>query len=214
MSNEEKTNKIITMVLLIIITLAAITIIYVNLAEDTDEEENRDQQDGTDDEGSDDNKTEEAVLLTVIFEDEQINYTLEELEALELYTGIGQLIKVNWLPDNVVFEGPFNYTGVKISTFLDQFDDLPENYNLSVKSADQTAEFNFSELQGDIDIYNESGVISELGGVTMLLAYKKEGEYLDETEGPLRIIFVDDGKITLSLYWPKFVISLEITKVE
>lgn len=48
----------------------------------------------------------------------------------------------------------------------------------------------------------------------MLLAYKKEGEYLDEIEGPLRVIFVDDGKITLSLYWPKFVISLEIIKVE
>ena len=209
MSNEEKTNKIITVAVVIVITLAALTLIYVNLTEEKEEDKTQDQQDESDDE-----EPEETTLLTVIFGDEQINYTLEELEALESYTGIGQLIKDGGLPDNVFFEGPFNYTGVRISTFLDQFDDLPENYNLSVESIDRITEFDFSEIQGDIDIYNQTGKPIEKGGVTMLLAYKKEGEYLDETEGSLRVIFVDDGKITLSLYWPKFVLSLEIIKVE
>ena len=114
MLDEDKTNKIITVVLALIITIAAITLIYVNLAEDTDEETDQDQQDETN------NETDEEIIFTLSYGDEIKEYSLSMLEEIEAYESYGGLIKLGWLPD-IVLEGPYNYTGIKITTLLDEF---------------------------------------------------------------------------------------------
>jgi len=134
------------------------------------------------------------------------------IEDFESYSGYGGIIKPGWFPD-IVVEGPFNYTGVKISTLLEEFPDLPDSYNITVTSSDdRTNEYNFSQINGNVGVYNGTSNESyTTGGVTMILAYKKEGEYLDETEGPLRIVFINDGEFTSSKLWAKFIVSIEIT---
>ena len=123
------------------------------------------------------------------------------------------MIKIGFLPE-VVTEGPNEFTGIKISTLLDQIDDLPENYNISVKTSDGwIVEYNMSETEGNLDIYNESGVVINNTGATMMLAYKMNGENLIEGEGPLRIIYCHDEFYTPSLYWTRLVISIEVIEL-
>jgi hypothetical protein len=114
-----------------------------------------------------------------------------------------------------MINGPYEYTGVNMTLLLDQFTSLPQNYSIVVKSSDnKTTEYNYSQIHGDVAIYNESsGNISGTGGVTMFLAYKEAGEYItDPTVGPLRIVFVDDELVTASTRWTKMVISIEIVE--
>lgn len=209
MPTENKSNKIITIVLAVIITLAAITVIYINLPQNNENKKitggNNGQQDGG-------NQTTEPVILTVTYGDKQTNYTLDELEALESYTGSGRYIKIGALP-SVMINGPYEYTGVNMTLFLDQFTNLPQNYSIVVKSSDnRITNYSYSQIHGDVATYNESsGNISGTGSVTMLIAYKESGEYInDSTLGPLRIVFVDDGLVTASNLWTKIVVSIEI----
>lgn len=219
MTKEENSNKIITIILAIIITIAAFTLIYINIAdddssedEDQDTSDNEDSGDTIPDDGTDDSETEEEILLTMTYGEQTLNYSLNTLESFESYTGYGGMIKTGWFPD-IVIEGPFNYTGVTISNLLNEFTNIPENYNITVLSSDgKSNEFNISQINGNVPIYDGTSTESyDTEGITMILAYKKEGEYLDdEEEGPLRIVFVDDGVFTSSKLWAKYVVSLEI----
>jgi len=194
----EGKNKTIGIVLAVIILIAIFTIIYVNLPKEVDEKNTN-------------GETETVLLFT--FGDQTINYTLQDLEALEEFTGKGTFIKYGALP-NIFLEGPTNFTGIRANTLLDQIDNLPNNYSIVVYSSDDwTTEYNKSVINGQVGIYNESGNITEKGGVLMLFAYKKEGEYItDPEEGPLRIAFINDGKITSSKLWAKMVVSVELIK--
>jgi hypothetical protein len=196
---EEK-NKAITLVLIFIIIIAIITIVYVNLPKEEDTKHK------TTNEESD-------TLLTFTFRDEITNYTLNDFEILEEFTGKGTYIKTGWLPD-VVIEGPYNFTGIRVDTILNQIDNLPKNYTIRVSSSDGwTTDYNQSTVSGQVSIYNESGNVTQIGGATMILAYKKEGTYMtDAEEGPLQVAFINDGKITSSKLWTKMVVSLEIVE--
>ena len=91
-------------------------------------------------------------------------------------------------------------------------DNLPSNYSILVNTSDFTTfNYNKSVINGQVEIYNESGNITQTGGVTMILAYKQDGIYLTDTDdGPLRIAFVNNGKITSSQLWARMVVSFEI----
>jgi hypothetical protein len=205
MVKGEATNKILTLVFAIVIIIAAITLIYVNLPEEGTKEET----DKTNDEVN------TTKVLSFSYKDEQINYTLPDLEDLEEYTASGSYIKTGWLP-TVVINGPYNYTGVRFTTLINQFNNLPDNYNITVESSDEwISTYTYNETQGNVEIYNDTGNITGVGGATMLLAYKEDGEYLtNETDGPLRIVFVGENTITSSKLWAKWVISIEIIEPE
>lgn len=204
-NKEEKTNRMITAVLAAIIIIAAISILYVTLPQETKPNDQNNKGNG----GPETNES--TTILTVIFGNQQMNYTIEELENLEVYKGRGAYIKTGWLPE-IEIEGPYNYTGVQISTLLDEIDDLPVNYTITVKASDgYTKDYNMSYIAGTVDIYNETGNVTAVGGVIMLLAYKGEENYLNEsTGGPVRIVYVDDGAVTASALWTKNVVSIEI----
>jgi hypothetical protein len=195
MAKENKYNKIITIVLALIITVASITIIYINLPKDENEAENING-----------NNQENEIVLQTLYDDKYINYTLDQLQELELITGSGGYINsVN------VTTGPYELTGVSITTILDQFDILSENYSIRIKAADDyTKTFNLSYINGEIPVFNEVGEQIGTGGVTMIINNKENEKYLDSSVGPLRLAFIYEEGFTSSKIWIKQVVSIII----
>jgi len=205
MAEENNQNKLITAFLAIIIILAALTVVYVSLPKDDDNQ----SQDGT----TDDEEDEPEVLLKVSYGESTNEYTLDELIELESYNCDATMIKTKLLPNTVITEGPNNYKGVKMTTILEQFDNLPTNYSLIVNSTDDwTTEYSKDNVTGVIDIYNETGEIIRRTGATMIIAYMINDEYYSEnSDGPLRIIFCDED-YTPSNLWAKMIYSIDIIK--
>lgn len=195
MTEGESKNKIITVGLVIVIFFAIAVLVYVNLPE----QENEDQE------------TELRGYVNVIYDDQSYNFSLNDLIKMDLIEGTGNYIKLGWLPE-IVIDGPFNYSGVDMTTILGKIEDLPDQYNITVTASDgRESIYSYEEIIGNVDIYNKTGNITGNGGVKMILAFKHDGEYIeDPEEGPLRIAFVDDGSITSSRLWTKLVVSIEI----
>lgn len=212
MPTENKSNKIITIVLAVIITLAAITVIYISLPQNKENEktsgENNGQQNGN-------NPTEESVILTVIYGDEQTNYTLEDLEALDSYTGMGGKISSK-TPPSLKEHG--TYEGVNVTTLVELIAGDISNYSITVYSSipdNQT--YTFSTIQGNIDVYNSTNLSTPMGqgSVTMIISYMKDGDYLNESQdGKLKIAFVNikEELLTKASLWWSHVVSIEIVK--
>ena len=200
---EKNNRKIITILLAIVILIAILALVYVNLPEETKEDDNNDDIIPVGEE-----------VLSIIYESQETNFTLSDLEELEGYSGSGSYIKTKVLPD-VLIDGPYNFTGVKFSTLISQMERLPENYNITVIASDGwTSEFTKDQINGEIEVYNETGDIILEGNVTMILAYKEDNEYIDDEEvGPLRIAFVGEDAITASNLWSKMVVTIEIIEV-
>jgi len=162
---------------------------------------------------------EEAIILTVIYGNHQANYTFENIEATESFTGTGRYIKAKLLPDIVEIGDSHEYTGVRIKTLLEHVPNIPSNYNVSIISKDGwTVTYTIDEVYGDVDIYNEKGEIISNGTANMILAFKEDGKYYSEIEsgdeiGPLRIAFVGEDVITSSSLWSKMVVSIEIISI-
>jgi hypothetical protein len=207
MAERDISYKLITAGLIIIVAIAVITILYVNLSQENKKSENR--SDITNGE------VDTTTVLSLMYNDKMINFTQSDLEDLERYKGSGRYIKTGWLP-TVKIDGPYNFTGIRITMLINQFGNPPENYNIIVESSDGlTSEYTYDETQGTVSIYNETGNITGTDGVTMIIAYKQDDEYLTyETDGPLRVAFVNNGKITSSRLWAKWVVSIEIIELE
>lgn len=187
MSKENNTNQLITLGLLIIIIIAAIILLYVNLSRT-------------------ENIIQDENILNIKYGDQQINYTISELESLESYTGIGGFInRVNKT------YGPFEYTGVTISYLIEQMTNIPENYSLLITASDGwETTFDLNEIHGIVEIYNETGTKEGTGNTTMIIAYKENREYItNPDEGPFRVTYVDDYYTSSSL-WSRMVESIEI----
>ena len=144
--------------------------------------------------------------MQVLYNDTYYNYTLNQLEDLESITGLGGYINsVN------VTTGPNELTGVKISTILNQYSILSENYSISVKAADNyTKIFNLNYINGEVPVYNETAAQLGTGGATMIINYKENGEYLYNSTGPLRLAFIYEDGFTSSKIWIKQMVYILI----
>lgn len=190
-SNKKKSNIILTFALAVVIIIAVIVIIYVNLPQQED---------------TPPSPSTSEVLLTFIYGEQHINYTLEDLQNMETYTGYG-----GYKTRYPSIKGPYEYTGVNVTTLLSKIDNLPINYTLQVTASDGwVTNYSIDEIYGNVTVYNASGNESGIGGVTMLLAFAENGD-LNFSDGPLRIAFVnDDEPYTDSFLWSKYVVTLEI----
>ncbi len=210
---EENSNKMITIALAVIICIAAIALLYVNLpANDTN--------DNTDNNTNDGNESEEPpVLLTVTYNDSENEYTLEELESYTSTTGTARKLKASpfFSSGTIIISPEMNetaeqYTGIKISTILADVTNVPETYNVTISAPDGYSKtLSKSEINGEITTYNETGNETDLE-VSVILAYKENGEYLSE-DSPLKIAIIgDEEPISLSNIWVSDVVLLEITE--
>ncbi len=192
MTEKIKTNKILTIMLALIICVSAIVLLYVNLPKD---------------EKTENNQTEEpATVLTVIYGGKKINYTMDEIKVMDSYTGEGA--KIN---KKLTITGPYNFTGVKISTFLSELENLPINYSINTTSNDGYSQHYTSEqIHGIVEKLNETRVSLGNSSFTMVIAYMQEVEELTDSEdSPLMIVFIDDY-YTDSGLWAKKLASIEI----
>jgi hypothetical protein len=197
MVEKNNSNIFLTVVLAVIIFISAIVVLYVNLPKD-----------GT--------KDDSVIVLTVIYGDTQIEYTINDLESMDTITGFG-----GYRTNRPIIGGQAIYTGVPVIKLVESTVGYISNYSLFVISNEEglieNKTFNFTTIQGVIDIYNSTNASDdtpiEIGGVTMIVCYEKDGEYLDESDdGKIKIAFVnkDEEKITASNLWWKFVESIEI----
>lgn len=215
----EKENKnLITIILAIIILVAVITVVYVNLPkEDKKICPTKTTQDDTDDNQMNYTK----IILTIKFNDSQLQYNLKDLENLSSTTSTGRYIKYKALKQgNVIFEpelteSPWEFTGIDVITLINQFENITEKYNITVTASDNYfINYTKDNATGIIDVYNQTGNVIGNSGATMILAYKQNGEYItDEEEGPLRIAFIGEDVITTSNLWLKMVETIEIIEV-
>ena len=219
---EEKNNKLITIFLGMLIFISAITIIYVNLPSDNETDD--DTTDDTDDETpeeeetpSEEDETEPAVL-TIVYGLETNNYTLEQLEAMDTITGYA-----GKRTDFPAINGQGIYTGVKVTDLVEATAGDIDNYSVIVTSDEEgTIEnqtYNYSMVQGNVNIYNSTNASDstpiQIGGVTMIVCFQQDGEYLDPSDdGILRIVYIntEEELITKSGLWWKFVVKIEIAE--
>jgi len=195
---SSKTNKIIGAVVATAIIISIAVLVYVNLP----------KQSETTEENNDDHNT-IPPTLTIIYNDKQKNYTFGEIERLESYTAKG-----GYRNSIGVIQGVGNYTGVNITTLVKTLQPTPYRYALQIFSEDgKNMFFNYSTIIGLVPIYTpQNGSVIGTGNMTLVLAYKYEGDWLNETsDGKLRLVFLDDqGSITDSEYWMKMVTSIRI----
>ncbi len=198
MIEKKNSNKILTFILALIICISAVVLLYVNLPEDETADGNINNN----------QKEEYDIVLTVRYDDQEKNYTLDEITSMISYTGDGA--KIN---KKSTITGPYNYTGVKISMFLSEFEDLPINYSINSSSIDGYIQhYTYQEIQGNIEKLNETRVSVGIGNFTMIIAYKQdELDITDSEDGPLMIAFVDEYYSDSSL-WARQLNLIEIIK--
>lgn len=150
----------------------------------------------------------EETLLTINVGSQLYNYSLTDLTELGAVSEDGSYInKVGKIT------GPNTYTGVTVSVLLESVPSLPSNYTFRAIASDGFARnFSSDELDGHVMVFNETG--GELGprNLTMIIAYKENGVFLNETtKGPLRIAFVgDEPSLTNSGLWVSSLVRIEI----
>jgi len=196
-----KTNKIISAVVAIAIIISVAVLIYVNLPKQTETTEDEPPA-----------QKENPSIFTIIYDDEQQNFTLGQLERLEPYTAKGGYRKQSGF-----IKGLGNYTGVNITTLVNNLQ--PDLYQYSLRATDIEGNYtfyNFSTITGQVNIYNPENASDPnpigKGNMTMVLAYQFEGDWLNESsDGKLKIVFLDEnGSITDSSLWWKKVVSIRI----
>lgn len=195
-----KTNKILSAFVVIAIIVSIAVLVYVNLPK----QKNTSSEDNTPPETT-------PPIFTLIYDDEQINYTMEGLERLETYTAKG-----GKRTQSGAIKDLGNYTGVNITKLINTFQPAPYMYSLKVISEDGNFSYNYSTIIGNVNIYNPDNASDPnpigKGNMTMVLAYQYEGNWLNESsDGNLEIAFLDEqGSITQSFLWRKKVISIRI----
>jgi hypothetical protein len=195
-----KTNKILTAVVAIAIIVSVAVLVYVNLPKQTETL-------------LEDNTAHKTIppAFTLIYDDEEKNFTLTDLERLESYTAKG-----GYRTDSGFIKGIGNYTGVNITTLISTLDSVPLQYSLQVISETGNLSYNYSTIIGDVNLYDPDNGSNPnpigKGNMTMVLAYQYEGNWLNETnDGKLKIVFLDEkGSITKGSLWWKKVTSIRI----
>lgn len=100
-----------------------------------------------------------------------------------------------------------------IQVLLESILSLPSNYTFRAIASDGYARnFTADELNGYVTVYNETGEELGTGIITMIVAYKENGVFLNETtKGPLRIAFInEESSITNSGLWVSPLVKIEI----
>lgn len=150
----------------------------------------------------------EKILLTISVGSQSYNYSLNDLTALDNISGQGSYINKAGK-----ITGPNTYTGISVSELLSTIPNLPTNFTFHAIASDEYAHnYTSNEVNGHATVFNETGAEIGTGNLTMIIAYKENGVFLNETtKGPLRIAFVDtQPSLTNSGLWLSSLVKIEI----
>lgn len=194
-SDNEKFNKYIAVILVVAIIVSIGIYAYTTLVKKSETNSPPIVEPG-------------KTLLTISVDSQYYNYTLNDLTALDSVSGQGSYInKVGKIT------GPNNYTGVTVGVLLNSISSIPTNYSFHAIASDEYARnYSINEVNGHVSVFNETGAEIGTGNLTMIVAYKENGVFLNETtKGPLRIAFVgSQPAITNSGLWLSSLIKIEI----
>jgi len=149
----------------------------------------------------------EEAILTVSYNGQRWNYTLDDLEDMEDYTGQGSMKTKSGVRD------PVTCTGVRFTTLFQEIGVEEDSVSANITAADGYYQiFNQSLLNGELEVYDPSGNVTNASATPVLIiAYRQNGGYIDEEDGPLRVVFVgEENIITSSKYWLKQVASIDV----
>lgn len=185
-------DRIVTIAFIIILVIAICAYVYVSIPKSQENIAEKPSQ--------------PTYVLTIKCGNITKSYTLDEIKKMPSVSGYGGYVKKS----NVTV-GPDLYKGVSVKYLLQNLS-LPENYSIAVIGSGYTKNFSFDAINGNVEIYNESGSYIGVGNVTMILAYEKNGNPLSEEKGgPLRLAFVSDNNyFTPASMWVKKVLSIEV----
>jgi len=179
-----KTDKIIAGIFVAVIIIAVGVFAYYNLHNPSEKEN---------------------VLLTVSYGNDYYNYTLSDLKKIDSFSGNG-----GYKTSHGSIKGLASYTGVRMTKLLNEISNLPDSYIIQVIAKDNySVNYTIDEIHGNVTVYDSNGNETGTGGVTMILAYAENGRY-DFDDGPLRIAYVDNGAITSSKLWAKWVVEIKV----
>jgi len=142
--------------------------------------------------------------ITLTYNGQQKTYSIEDLLAFDSISGSGGKIKVTG-----TISGPFEYTGVLITTLAHEFPGLSSTFSLVAIADDgYTVSYTYDEIQGNVMVYDTEGQEIGIGGVSMILATMEDGQ--TDYDGAYRIAFInDDEPITDAPLWAKYIVELE-----
>ncbi len=136
----------------------------------------------------------------------EVNVSLNEIKGFPSHSGAGGYKnKVG----NIA--GPFNYTGINISSLLWLVGSLQEDDSVRITASDGYNKiFTYDEILGKMEIFDIEGNSLGAGQVIPMLAYLEEGETLSDG-GPVKLVFITPiGAISSSSYWIKEVVRIEV----
>jgi len=142
--------------------------------------------------------------ITLTYNGQQKTYSIEDLLAFDSTSGSGGKIKVTG-----TISGPYEYTGVLITTLAHEFSGLSSTFSLVAIADDgYTVSYTYDEIQGNVMVYDTEGQEIGIGGVSMILATMEDGQ--TDYDGAYRIAFINDGEpITDAPLWAKYIVELE-----
>ena len=142
--------------------------------------------------------------LTVTYNGEHKYYTLEDLLNFDLLTGNGGRLKVTG-----TISGPYEYTGVLVTTLAQEFPLMTSEYRMVAIADDgYTVSYTYDEILGELMVYDIKGDEIGVGGVSMILATMEDGQ--TGYPGSYRIAFINQEEpVTDSALWAKYLVELE-----
>jgi hypothetical protein len=142
--------------------------------------------------------------LTLTYNGEHKYYNLEDLLNFDLLTGNGGRLKVTG-----TISGPYEYTGVLVTTLAQEFPLMTSEYRMVAIADDgYTISYTYDDILGNIMVYDTNGEEIGIGGVSMILATMEDGQ--TGYPGSYRIAFINQGEpITDSSLWAKYLVELE-----
>ncbi len=152
----------------------------------------------------------EQPVLSLNYAGTILSFTMSELKAMTSTSGLG-----GYRTGGGSLRGPYDITGVAISTLLAILPPLPSNYTLTTVAGDgYEIEYTMKIVEGNLTGYTSTGDSLDVIYSTIVLAYEIDGSPIPEGDGPLKITFInEDGNLTDGYLWAKNVINITIVEV-
>jgi hypothetical protein len=153
----------------------------------------------------------DLVILSLVSENTNKNYTMSDLRALPSVSGLGGYKKTTG-----TIVGPSTYKGVPIVSLLDDIEGMLPSSDLIIRATDgYVVSYSYSMVAGQVTAYdNETGANLGINEFEMIVAYEQDGNALATADGPLRIVYLsDEGYLSDGNLWAKKIQEIEIKSV-
>lgn len=153
----------------------------------------------------------DTVILSLVSESINKNYTMADLIDLPSVSGLGGYKKTTG-----TIVGPSTYKGVSIISLLDDIGGMLPVSDLTIRATDgYEVSYSYSMIAGQVTAYdNETGANLGINEFEMILAYEQDGNALTTDDGPLRIAYLsNEGYLSDGNLWAKKIQEIEIKSV-